>query len=224
MVTLFNLFTGFLSIVAASNGKEDLAAWLIILSLVWDSLDGNIARMFNNPSTLGRELDSLADIVSFVVAPAFLMSRFMLEHLNAQMIVILFFYLGAGAYRLARFNVRPSLKNAFEGLPTPAAAVTLSMTVLSCLRNEWVHSSLFMPLAVVLVGVLSFLMVSKVHYPKLSAIPFAKWQSLLYLGIGSLALVGMFMNWETGLASACFVFVVISPIYSFSFFPSPEKI
>ncbi len=113
LITLFNLFSGFLSLLMAARGKIVVAGGMIILSLVWDSLDGNIARMFKNPSDLGRELDSLADIVSFVVAPAFLMAHFLLEHISPWMLLLLFLYLSAGTYRLARFNLRPPLKDYF---------------------------------------------------------------------------------------------------------------
>ncbi len=77
MMTMFNLFCGFFSILAAWKGDFIQAAWFVILSLIFDSLDGNIARIFRTSGSLGRELDSLADMVSFIVAPAFFMAIFL---------------------------------------------------------------------------------------------------------------------------------------------------
>lgn len=214
MITLFNLLTGFLSLVMASYGQFSTAAWLLVLSLVWDSLDGNIARMFNNPSELGRELDSLADVVSFVVAPVFLMSRFLLQRLSPWMLLFFFVYLAAGAYRLARFNVRPATKDHFEGLPTPASAMTLVMTVLACLKNDWTHLSLFGLLSTALIVLLSFLMVSRVYYPKLSALKFVQWRSLFYISMVLFVLMSFWFNVETAFASVFFLYVLIAPVYS----------
>lgn len=217
LITLFNLFSGFLSIVVASQGNFLLASWLIVLSLVWDSLDGNIARMFKNTSTLGKELDSLSDIVSFVVAPIFLISKFFLVESSAQILFLLFFYLAAGAYRLVRFNIHTGMKNSFVGLPTPSAAMMIVMSVLACLRNQWVGDSFFMPLGICLVIILSFLMVSKVRYPKLNALLHVKWQSFLAGILLEAALVSYYVNVETALASVMLIFIFFAPIYH-SFF------
>ena len=78
-VTLCNLFAGFFSILAVCDGNFETAAWLIFLAMILDSLDGNIARALKQSNEFGRELDSLSDIVSFVVAPAFLMAHFLLQ-------------------------------------------------------------------------------------------------------------------------------------------------
>lgn len=214
MITLFNLLTGFLSLVMASFGELPTAAWLLVLSLVWDSLDGNVARMFNNPSDLGRELDSLADVVSFVVAPVFLMSKLLLHHLSPWMLLFFFLYLAAGAYRLARFNIRPAIKEHFEGLPTPAAAMTLVMTVLSSLKNGWTHLDVFSIFSPLLIILLSFLMISRVHYPKLSALKFVQWRSFFYLCAVIFVLAGLWFDVETAFAIVFFLFIFLAPVYS----------
>lgn len=210
LVTLFNLFTGFLSLIMADRGKIVLAGWLLILSLVWDSLDGNLARLFKSSSELGKELDSLADIVSFVTAPVFIISRHLLKHTEPVGLFFLFLYLGAGAYRLARFNVKPAqAKSYFEGLPTPAAAVTVVMFFLACRQNGW-DITYAMP---ALLAALSFLMVSRIPYGKIFVVPFAKWQFFLYLAVaGFIAVVRQF-NIETGLALMMFIFLLAAPLY-----------
>jgi len=212
-VTLFNLFTGFLAILMASEGHLDRASWLILVALFWDSLDGNIARTFKNPTLFGRELDSLADIVSFVVAPAFIALKSWDFRLSPWTLLVVFCFLGAGAYRLARFNIKAPVKSSFEGLPTPAAAVTLVMTVLAYLKNGWSDVTMFMFLQVLLMAVMSYLMVSHVHYPKLSAMKFSRWSSLFYLELFVLAGAYVFMNTVTALASSFLVFLFVSPAY-----------
>lgn len=214
MVTLFNLFTGFMALLMAAHGNLVVACWLILLSLVWDSLDGNIARMFKNPSLLGKELDSLADLVSFVVTPAFITAIMLLRHFSPWSLLILFGYLGCGTYRLARFNVQPSSKNSFEGLPTPAAAMTISMTILAAIKNEWVSYQFFGQLCFLLIMILSFLMVSKIRYPKFSAMPFDKWQSFFYAAAAIFTGGLILRHLETSLAFNLFIFVFVSPVYS----------
>ena len=212
-ITAFNLFTGFLSILMASQGKMQLAGWLIAIALVWDSLDGNLARAFKNPTLLGRELDSLADIVSFVVAPAFLVYSFLLNPWNLWIVLLLFLYLGAGAYRLARFNVQPPVKDYFVGLPTPAAAMVLSMTLLACVKNHWTDPVLFSLITVSLLVILSCLMVSEIRYPKLSALRFSKWQSFFYAGAAVFAVVFFPFNVQTALCSLSLLYLFLSPLY-----------
>jgi CDP-diacylglycerol---serine O-phosphatidyltransferase len=216
MVTMLNLFTGFLSILMTVHGKLSVAAWLLILALIWDSLDGNIARIFKNPTQLGKELDSLADIVSFVVAPALLVFQLQDEKLGIWNLLLAFGFLGTGAFRLARFNIRAGRKDIFEGLPTPAAALTLGMTALAYDKNGWIHLSFGSTLLMVLTALLSFLMVSRIHYPKLSAIPLKKWSSLLYLGVIVFVGVSFFMNLEAGLSSMSLIFLSLAPTYCLS--------
>ena len=214
MVTLFNLFSGFLSIMMSMEGKLVSAAWLILIALVWDSLDGNIARILKNPTAFGRELDSLADIVSFIVAPCVLAAKFWFFHFAPWTLFIFFFYLGCGAYRLARFNIHPPVKYYFSGLPTPAAAISLAMVILACHKNEWNDSflSLFMFIAFILV--LSFLMISNIPYPKLSAVKFDTWRSLFYTGLAGFLGALFLMNLETAYALLCFLFLFFAPSYT----------
>ena len=133
MVTLFNLFSGFFSLFCSAHGQFVQAAWFIVLALVWDSLDGNIARIFNNPTSLGRELDSLSDMVSFVVAPGFMVASLLYDQYHFWVMPIVEIYLACGIYRLARFNLCPPVKDFFQGLPTPAAAM---VTIVAASRSR----------------------------------------------------------------------------------------
>lgn len=214
MITLFNLFTGFTAMIMAVHGHLKTACGLSVLSLLWDSLDGNIAKIFKNPTQLGKELDSLADIVSFIVTPAFILAMlFLNERTEAYTLLVLFAYLGAGAMRLARFNLGGPVGDAFQGLPTPAAAIILNMTIVASIKNNWTGTVFFAWGISLLVLFLSFLMVSKVRYPKLSAMKFSKWKSLLYLDLAFSGTVLAFVNFETALAAFALTFLFVSPVY-----------
>lgn len=214
MITLFNLFTGFVSLIMAAHGHFKVACWLVVLSLVWDSLDGNIARIFRNTSQLGKEIDSLADLVSFVVSPVFILAAVFSKELNNAILLALFFYLGTGALRLAIFNISgSSAKESFTGLPTPAAALVLNAATLASIHNEWTGAVFFSWGICLLIVLLGFLMVSKIRYPKLSVIKFSKWKSLLYLGLTCSSAVFFLVNFETSLAALGLFFLLAAPGY-----------
>ncbi|MBI3087689.1 MAG: CDP-diacylglycerol--serine O-phosphatidyltransferase [Candidatus Omnitrophica bacterium] len=207
LITLANLFSGFVAILMVVEGRLAAAAWLILLCLVWDSLDGNAARRLKTSTPFGRELDSLADLVSFVVAPALLALR-ICPPLQASAALL---YLAAGAYRLARFNVRPATRTYFEGLPVPAAAATLASVVLAFSRRHTLTLLGSASLLAALMAVLSVLMVSYLRYPKLSAIQFSRWR-WLYAGALLVFLASVWrVDVEAGLAWVCLLFAALGP-------------
>ena len=118
MVTLASLFNGFLSIVAASRGNFRLAALLIIFGMVFDFLDGRLARFLHTDSEMGKELDSFADLVTFGVAPAFLVYSGSLHQFPVSGLIVSGLIPVSVALRLARFNTKSTPKNVFIGLPS----------------------------------------------------------------------------------------------------------
>ncbi len=212
-ITLFNLFTGFLAILSVCQEKYETAARLIFVCLLWDSLDGNIARAFKNPTSFGRELDSLADMVSFVVAPTLLAVSYWHYRLDFWTLIVTFAYLAAGAYRLGRFNVRPPVKTHFEGFPTPAAAIILATLVLTYQKNSWGDVVFFTFILQFLMILMSFLMASQISYPKLSAMKFSRWRSFFYTESFLFIAVFFIMNLETALVSIFLLFLFLSPAY-----------
>jgi CDP-diacylglycerol--serine O-phosphatidyltransferase len=162
--TSSNLLCGYLAIIMTAKEEYLVAGWLIVLATVFDILDGRIARLTSVTSRFGAELDSLADLVSFGVAPAFLVfSRYMSENQIVGVICSSVFVI-CGALRLARFNVTPpSGKDVFEGLPIPAGAgILCTLTIF-----ELQFFAFFIPDAIIpfVVVITSFLMVSKIEYP-----------------------------------------------------------
>ena len=132
ILTLGNLFGGFYALVAVYNDEYVAAAIAILLALVFDYLDGGVARMTGATSELGIQLDSLADLVSFGVAPALLAYVFAVKPFGWIGGLATFAFTACGAFRLARFNLqtRSLDKRFFVGLPIPAAAAVVATFVL----------------------------------------------------------------------------------------------
>ena len=124
LFTLAALFGGFYSIVMAMNGSFTLAAYGVLFAMLFDSLDGRVARMTNTQSAFGEQMDSLSDMVSFGVAPALISYIWALKDLGRWGWIAAFVYCSCAALRLARFNVNTAVvdKRWFQGLPSPAAA------------------------------------------------------------------------------------------------------
>ena len=196
------------------------SSWLIFVSLICDSLDGNIARALKNPNIFGRELDSLADIVSFVVAPSLLAFKSWPSQFAPWTLFVVMAYLSAGTYRLARFNVRPPVKAHFEGFPTPAGAVIVAMTVIAYQKNEWPGIFHYIVDHGILMMVISALMVSRIPYPKFSGIKFSKWQFFFYVSLILFVTVFVVINSETALVFLFLTYMIATPIY-FLYFPKP---
>jgi CDP-diacylglycerol--serine O-phosphatidyltransferase len=168
LFTTGNLFFGFFSIVQSSLGQFDRAALGIVLAGICDALDGRVARLANTTSAFGGEYDSLADIVSFGVAPAML--AFFAGNLNVlgqTGLVMAFLFTACAGLRLARFNVSQGrYENRFQGMPSPAAAGMVASTqwFVSFLREHQIDVRF--PEASVAVGTaaLGLLMVSSIPF------------------------------------------------------------
>src|SRR5216117_3256435 len=132
LLTTGNLFCGFFALLLTVEGRYADASLAIFVAMVMDLLDGRVARLMKATSQFGVEFDSLADVVSFCVAPAFLMYSFALKDLSRPAWFGAFLFVICGALRLARFNVQTGTvdRRFFVGLSTPAAAGVVASTVL----------------------------------------------------------------------------------------------
>jgi CDP-diacylglycerol--serine O-phosphatidyltransferase len=165
LFTTASLFSGFYSIISSIQGEFMAAAIAILVSAVFDALDGAVARATRTTSQFGVEYDSLADLAAFGVAPAVLSYLWVLQPFGRLGWVVGFLYLACGALRLARFNVTTSNKGQgyFQGLPIPGAALMVATTVF--LFSHLGQSGPIKHWAVLLLFfALSFLMVSNFRY------------------------------------------------------------
>ena len=173
LFTASSIFVGVISIVEASKEHFILASWLILLALVFDGLDGRVARMTNTTSQFGVEFDSLADIISFGIAPAMLLYFFVGHEFGRFGILVSALYVIFGAIRLARFNISTAKTdpNVFIGLPIPTAAVFVSMWIL--LFNKYTLQDYSIILLFLALGV-AILMVSNFRYPSFKKVQLDK--------------------------------------------------
>ena len=173
LFTLSALFAGFYSIVAAINGDYAKAAIAIFIAMVLDGLDGRVARLTNTQSAFGAEFDSLADMVSFGMAPALVAFTWILQDVGKIGWIAAFIFVAGAALRLARFNVQIGSidKKWFVGLPSPSAAAIVAACV-------WVFHTFdaeslgFKVLMTVVVAAAGVLMVSNVRYHSFKEIDF----------------------------------------------------
>ena len=123
--TAFSLTSGLIALHLIYEGNFVIASWLIALAMVFDGLDGKLARLLNACTKFGAMFDTLSDYVTFGVVPAFLAYKVALHQFGVWGIIFSIFYVFAGGYRLVRFtldNKNPGIKKPFTGLPIPAAA------------------------------------------------------------------------------------------------------
>ena len=166
-----NLFFGFYSVVCAIDGQFKTAAVAILIAAVFDALDGKIARATHTLSRFGAEFDSLADLVSFGMAPALMMYLWILQPMGRLGWLAAFLFMACGALRLARFNTNldQSSDGHFVGLPIPAAAGMNAVIVLFVVDLGLEMSFNHFPVLILMYG-LSFLMVSSIKYFSLKKI------------------------------------------------------
>lgn len=235
LMTAGNLFCGFLALTKIVEADLTAPGWesairaalfLILLACIFDLLDGRVARMGGHESPFGREFDSLADVVSFGAAPAFLVHRIVLKDVfvNHQEVgwFIASVYLICGAFRLARFNVLATMSGTgggkeFTGFPIPAAAAMVASLTLFLL---WLEAKNFPQgkwrfLLPVLLVFLSAMMVSEVKYPAFKSInwrtspPFQKMVAIILV-------IGLFVIlWQKILPVALPVIFTAYLLYGF---------
>jgi len=166
-LTLINVCIGLSSIKFALDSKFELSVIAIIVAAIFDALDGRVARLLKGTSLVGKELDSLADVISFGVAPAFIMYFWLLSNLGKFGWLLSMIYVVCVALRLARFNVSTNTEvswrdNFFEGIPSPAGGILVLMPLvfsLSAINIVDINYNIVVPIFFISI---SFLMISKV--------------------------------------------------------------
>lgn len=184
------MFAGFYVIIASTDGNFVRAAWFILLSAILDALDGKVARMTGTTSKFGVELDSLADVIAFGVAPGVLMYTWALKPFGKLGWLAAFLYVVCGALRLARFNVQVNTVEAkrFVGMPIPAAACIVATCVLLFFELGGT-GTIKMFSVVLLVFLLAFLMVSNVKYFSLKDPDLFKRQPFMMLVLAIMSVI-----------------------------------
>ena len=182
LLSILSLFCGFISVIFSLEKHFTFAAWAIILSAVFDGLDGQVARLNSVPSEFGKELDSLVDVVAFGIAPSILGYVFIYKEFQALATLSLFIYLACSVWRLAKYNITPKGEMPFNfiGLPTTASGGMLASFVLIYRKQEDMLIPQFVPkilspeftplIFFLLVSILALLMISRVPYLNLDGL------------------------------------------------------
>src|SRR3954469_23238999 len=236
LMTAGNLFCGFAAVLRIYDGAQDIdftiaaqkfhdAIWFILAACIFDLLDGRLARLGGHDSPFGREFDSLADVVSFGIAPALLVYQIVLGEFQNLGWMIAFVYLACGTLRLARVNCvaangTPGAAGAdknFPGFPiTAAAGVIASITLFLLWLDEGQHSlgkwKYVLPFLMVFLSVMMF---SKFRYPSFKAVNWRTTQTtprFLFV-IGMMALTVKFYQWMAAIIFLAYLlYGVVRPI------------
>ena len=221
-LTLINICIGLSSIKFALDAKFELSIIAIIFAAIFDTLDGRVARLLKGTSLVGKELDSLADLISFGVAPAFIMYFWSLNNLGKFGWLLTMIYVVCVALRLARFNVssnsEPSWKdNYFEGVPSPAGGILILMPLIFSLSEIIViniNYNIIVPTFFILI---SFLLISKIPTFAFKKIAVPRRMTIFVL-FGIVLFFGLLLIYTFKVLVACgLIYICLIPIGYFNY-------
>lgn len=218
--TAMNLVMGLVSIELTYRGEYLLAALAIGASMVFDGLDGRIARMFSpTGSEFGKQLDSICDVVSFGAAPAFLVYKVLSPDFTYLSALAALIFAVCGALRLARFNITPAMPGkGFTGMPITAAGGILAFMSL--------RPQLLSPLGLLIFTfALAFIMVSTIRYPDFKGLKLPKNRFILFGLIGlilALAILIKFYGRLEWLLILLFIYALSGPVYTYMMVKSED--
>lgn len=194
ILTTGNLFSGLAAVVLVFHGRLEAAAIAILIAMVFDVLDGTSARLTDSTSEFGVEYDSLSDLISFGLAPGFLIYAWALKSPGMLGAAIMFAYVACGALRLARFNVivaNSGDHRFFTGLPIPAAAGLIATFYIFNKHIGHLPDDVLPSVVIALSLLMAFLMVSTVTYRSVKQLNFEGQHHFMYLVWAVLILVSV---------------------------------
>lgn len=222
LLTTASLFSGFMGMIWALEGQFEWCAMAILVSCLFDGLDGKVARLTKTSSDFGVQFDSLADLVAFGVTPALAVYQWQLHAYGRLGIIAAFLMIACGALRLARFNSQnqTSNKKFFTGLPIPAAGCTVAVFIMFARYVPPEMAASVIPKAcLALVYALSFLMVSRVRYMAFKEFGFVKAHPFSAT-VTALLLFAVVATepWLMGFV-LFFAYMISGPVYTFLVLP-----
>jgi CDP-diacylglycerol--serine O-phosphatidyltransferase len=210
LFTVGNIFCGYYAILATMRGNYDYAANAIGIAIILDVLDGRIARATNSSTGFGLQLDSLADVISFGIAPSVLALVWGLSNVDYRLAwIAAFTFTICGAMRLARFNVQAGNLRHFVGLPIPAGGGAVAAIV--HFFSEPINNRLGSNLMVAAVFILAFLMISTIRYSSLKHLTLGRKSHLTVLVMALLLALIVYLSRPTLLALAA-AYVISGPV------------
>ena len=222
MLTLIGVCIGLSSIRFALDGKFEFAIIAIILAAIIDGLDGRIARLIKGTSKVGKELDSLTDMISFGVAPAFIMYFWKLNELGRFGWLVCLIYVICVALRLARFNVNtggePSWRdNFFEGVPSPAGGILVLTPLIFSMSNIELFKIDYAIIVPIFFIVTSFLLISKFPTYSFKKIVIQR-KATIFLLFGIILFFGLLLIYPFNVISlSALIYLAVLPISYFHY-------
>jgi CDP-diacylglycerol---serine O-phosphatidyltransferase len=212
LVTVGSMFCGFLAIVYSASNRFDKAVLVLGIAIVLDGLDGQVARGLKATSRFGVEFDSLSDLISFGVAPAFLLYNWCFRVVADEFgVAVCFTYIVAAATRLARFNLDSTNLKSFSGLPSPASAGTVAAFV--NFYPYLVSDEKVIAISTFLALFLSLLMVSQVEFFSVKSIKLSSPLSRAIPLIVAPLIAFLWYNNKLGFISVAMAYVLSGPIF-----------
>ena len=222
MLTLIGVCIGLTSIRFALDGRYEFAIIAIIIAAVIDGLDGRIARLIKGTSKVGKELDSLTDMISFGVAPAFIMYFWKLNELGRFGWLVCLIYVICVALRLARFNVNtggePSWRdNFFEGVPSPAGGILVLTPLIFSMSNIELFKLDYVIIVPIFFIVTSFLLISKFPTYSFKKIVIQR-KATIFLLFGIILFFGLLLIYPFNVISlSALIYLAVLPISFFHY-------
>lgn len=222
-LTILGMFAGFYAIIMAIHGKFVVASWAVIVAMVFDGLDGFVARLTGSATRFGIELDSLADLVAFGVAPAIIIYLSSISPFGRAGWVAAFLFVACGALRLARFNVQmvTTEKRYFMGVPIPGGAFVLVSLVIFC--NELGLDPMGSIFVLILTYITALLMITTLRFHGAKEIKFSKRKPFWILVAGLLVLVVIAIHPEIALFVFSMLYIVVGLIENLILFRRRRK-
>ena len=223
ILTLFGVCIGLSSIKFAFDGNFELAIIAVIIAGIIDGLDGRIARLIKGTSKVGKELDSLTDVISFGVAPAFIMYFWSLVEIGRFGWLVSLIYVVCVALRLARFNIssagEPSWKdNFFEGIPSPAGGVLVLMPLIYSISEVQIFELNYQVVVPALFIIISILLISKIPTYSLKKIVVPR-KLTIFLLFGIILFFGfLFIYTFNTIVISGVIYLLLVPISAFHYF------
>jgi len=217
LFTTANLFFGFFSVLASIKGRWETAAYCILVAAFADAFDGRVARMTRAQSAFGEQYDSMADLMSFGMAPAMLFYLWALQPFGRWGWVAAFVFLLCAALRLTRFNVLKQTveKRYFQGLPSPVAALGIASAVVfygALGREMGVESGSKQPFMLLIVLTLGLTMVSTVRYRSFKDLKFKSQKTFAWIFLAAVGAVVFSPEPELTFFPLIAAYVVLGPV------------
>ena len=228
ILTLFGVCIGLSSIKFAFDGNFELAIIAVIIAGIIDGLDGRIARLIKATSKVGKELDSLTDVISFGVAPAFIMYFWSLVEIGRLGWLVSLIYVVCVALRLARFNVNtggePSWKdNFFEGIPSPAGGILVLTPLVYSLSEIQIFEPNYQIIVPSLFILISILLISKIPTYSLKRIAVPRKTTIFLLFAVVLFFGFLFIYTFNTIVIASTIYLLFVPISAFHYYSTSKN-